>query len=173
MSPAVAARGKIRDAARHHAPIPQGYALDATGRPTTDPAAVLDGGVVLPIGGPKGSGLAILVDVLAGVLSGAGFAGSVADQYHDFGRPQDVGHFFLVIRDDLFLPDGEFRSRMGVLTTRIRGNPPAEGFSEVLLPGDLEVRAEAERRSAGIPYHASDIATLNELAARHGIAPLA
>jgi LDH2 family malate/lactate/ureidoglycolate dehydrogenase len=78
MSPAVAARGKIRKAQRRGEKIPLGYALDAEGRPTTDPAAAL-GGVVLPIGGYKGSGLAMLMDIYGGVISGAAFAGGVGD----------------------------------------------------------------------------------------------
>ncbi len=94
MSPAVAARGKIRRAERRGETIPLGYALDAQGRPTTDPKAAL-AGVVLPIGGYKGSGLSMLMDILGGVISGAAFAGGVADQYKSYDRPQDVGHFFL------------------------------------------------------------------------------
>src|ERR1035441_8381703 len=80
MSPAVAARGKIRRAARRGQPIPLGYALDAQGRPTTDPNAALDGGVVLPIGGPKGSGISMLIDIMGGVISGAACAGDVGNQ---------------------------------------------------------------------------------------------
>src|SRR6202158_2636430 len=95
MSPAVAARGKIRRAARRGETIPLGYALDAQGRPTTDPNAALEGGVMQPIGGPKGSGLSMLMDVLCGVITGAGCAGDVGNQFLDFERPQDVGHFLL------------------------------------------------------------------------------
>src|SRR5580704_7827250 len=75
MSPAVAARGKIRRAARRGQSIPLGYALDARGRQTTDPNVALDGGTVQPIGGPKGSALAMLMDVMGGVISGAAFGG--------------------------------------------------------------------------------------------------
>src|SRR4029079_1033437 len=87
MSPAVAARGKIRRAERRGESIPLGYALDAQGRPTTDPKAAL-AGVVLPIGGYKGSGLSMLMDILGGVISGSAFAGGVADQYKSYDRPQ-------------------------------------------------------------------------------------
>src|SRR5689334_15778718 len=104
MSPAVAARGKIRRAERRGEKIPLGYALDAQGRPTTDPKAAL-GGVVLPIGGYKGSGLSMLMDIMSGVISGAGFAGGVADQYKVYDRPQDVGHFFLAMKPILFVSE--------------------------------------------------------------------
>lgn len=172
MSAAVAARGKIRRAQRYGEDIPEGYALDAAGRPTTDPAAALDGGVVLPVGGPKGSGIAMLLDVLAGVLTGAAFAGDVGDQYKDYDRPQGVGHLFLAIRQDLFMPATEFQQRMATLVQRVEDNPPAEGFTEVLTPGELEQRNEEERRRTGIPYRAGDLRPLAAVAERVGVPAL-
>src|SRR5882757_7025735 len=171
MSPAVAARGKIRRAERRGEKIPLGYALDGEGRPTTDPTAAL-GGVVLPIGGYKGSGLAMLMDVLGGVISGAGFAGQVADQYKVYDRPQDVGHFFLAMRADLFIPADDYRARMDTLMQRMRECPKAEGVDEILIPGEPETRYEAERRRTGIPYSAGEIAVLQEEAKRAGTGAL-
>jgi LDH2 family malate/lactate/ureidoglycolate dehydrogenase len=171
MSPAVAARGKIRRAERRGETIPLGYALDGEGRPTADPTAAL-GGVVLPIGGYKGSGLSMLMDVLGGVFSGAGFGGAVADQYKVYDRPQDVGHFFLVMRADLFMPQAEFGNRMDTLMQRVRDCPKAEGFTEILIPGEPETRHEAERRRTGIPYAASEIAVLQQEAVKASVPPL-
>src|ERR1700704_3292 len=145
MSPAVAARGKIRRAERRGEKIPLGYALDAEGRPTTDPKTAL-GGVVLPIGGYKGSGLSMLMDIFGGVISGAAFAGGVGDQYKTYDRPQDVGHFFLAMRPNLFVSEDDYRARMDTLVERVRAVPKAEGFDEILIPGEPEVREEAERR---------------------------
>src|SRR3546814_5437783 len=108
MSPAVAARGKIRRAARRGEKIPEGYALDKDGRSTTDPNAALEGGVVLPIGGPKGSAISMLMDILGGVISGAGYAGGVRNQFLDYDEPQNVGHFFLALKPDLFISRKEF-----------------------------------------------------------------
>jgi LDH2 family malate/lactate/ureidoglycolate dehydrogenase len=172
MSPAVAARGKIRIAEKRGEKIPLGWALDAGGRPTTDPTAAL-AGVVLPIGGPKGSGLAMLMDIFGGVLSGAAYAGDVGDQYKAFDRPQDVGHFFLAMKPDLFVPMDEVRARMDVLVGRIKACPKAEGFDEILLPGEIEAREEARRRKTGIPYAASEIDALEKEARRAGVAMLA
>jgi LDH2 family malate/lactate/ureidoglycolate dehydrogenase len=172
MSPAVAARGKIRRAERRGETIPLGYALDAQGRPTTDPKAAL-GGVVLPIGGYKGSGLAMLMDIFGGVISGANYGGEVGDQYKVYDRPQDVGHFFLAMRPDLFLPEADYRDRMDTLIERVRGCPRAQGVDEVLVAGEPERRYEIERRRRGIPYAASEVAALQEEAARAGTAPLA
>lgn len=171
MSPAVAARGKIRRAQRRGESIPPGYALDAEGRPTTDPAAALQG-VVLPVGGAKGSGLAMLMDIFGGVLSGAAYAGDVADQYKTFDRPQDVGHFFLALKPDLFVSEEAYRSRMDTLVERIKASPTAEGFEEILLPGELEAREEELRRRSGIPYGAPEIASLQDEARRAGVEPL-
>jgi LDH2 family malate/lactate/ureidoglycolate dehydrogenase len=172
MSPAVAARGKIRLAAQRGESIPLGYALDADGRATTDPVAALEG-VVLPIGGPKGSGLAMLMDILSGVLSGAAFGGDVGDQSKDFDRPQNVGHFLLAMRADLFVTGEDVRRRMDTLVDRIHGAPRADGVEEILLPGELESRLETRRLSEGIPYGPEAVAALDAEAARAGTGPLA
>jgi LDH2 family malate/lactate/ureidoglycolate dehydrogenase len=171
MSPAVAARGKIRRAERRGETIPEGYALDAEGRPTTDPSKALQG-VVLPIGGPKGSGIAMLMDIFGGVISGAGFAGGVADQYKRFDMAQDVGHFFLAMKPDLFISADKYRARMDILVQRVHGSPRAEGFSEVLMPGEIEARQEAQRRREGLAFSRGEVATLQEEAAKAGVAPL-
>jgi len=172
MSPAVAARGKLRRAERRGEPIPLGYALDAQGHPTTDPKAAL-AGVVLPIGGYKGSGLSMLMDILGGVISGSAFAGGVADQYKVFDRPQDVGHFFLALRPDLFVPAADYRARMDTLIERVRACPKAEGFDEILIPGEPEARLEAKYRRSGIPYAPNEIRALQAEAARVGVLSLA
>jgi LDH2 family malate/lactate/ureidoglycolate dehydrogenase len=171
MSPAVAARGKIRRAQRRGEQIPLGYALDAEGRPTTDPTAAL-AGTVQPIGGYKGSGLSLFMDIFGGVISGAGFGGGVGDQARMFDRPQDVGHFFLAMKPDLFVSEEDYRARMDTLIERVHAAPRAEGFTEILLPGEPEDRHEAVRRKTGIPYAASEVAALNDEAKKAGVQPL-
>jgi len=171
MSPAVAARGKIRLAARRGEKIPPGYALDAEGRMTTDPTAALQG-VVLPVGGPKGSGLSMLMDILCGVLSGAAFGGDVGDQYKSYDRPQNVGHFFVAVKPDLFVSADAVRSRMDALVERIRTSPPAEGVDEVLLPGEIESRREMIRTNSGIPYGPAELDALCREAERAGVSGL-
>jgi LDH2 family malate/lactate/ureidoglycolate dehydrogenase len=172
MAPSVAARGKIRKAERRGEKIPLGYALDAEGRPTTDPTAAM-AGVVLPIGGAKGSGLAIMMDIFGGVISGAGFGGDVGDQQKILDRPQNVGHFFLAMKPDLFVSEADYKARMDTLFERIRAVPRAEGFDEILLPGEPEAREMARRTQSGIPYALSEVATLDAEAAKAGVAPLA
>lgn len=171
MAPTVVARGKIRKAARDGRPIPEGWALDAEGRPTTDASAAMAGGVLLPIGGAKGSGLSMMLDILCGVLTGARYGGEVGDQYKRYDRPQGVGHFILVMRPDLFLPADEIAARMGDLVGRVKANPKAAGVDEIFMPGEIEARREAERLIHGIPYARADLAPLVDLARAAGITP--
>jgi LDH2 family malate/lactate/ureidoglycolate dehydrogenase len=173
MSPAVAARGKIRRAARRGEKIPLGYALDAQGRTTTDPHAALDGGVVQPIGGPKGSALSMLMDILGGVVAGAASGGEVGNQFLDYDKPQNVGHFFLAMKPDLFVPRAQYLERMDALVQRVHGCPTADGFAAVLMPGERERRFEARHRRTGVPYAAKEVAALQREAERLGLAPLA
>ena len=110
------------------------------GRPTTDPKAALAGGVVLPIGEHKGSGISMFMDIFGGVISGANFGGDVGDQYKAFDRPQDVGHFFLAMKPNLFVSEDDYRARIDTLIDRMKSAPLAEGFAEVLVPGEPEDR---------------------------------
>ena len=168
----MAARGKIRRAARRGEKIPEGYALDKHGHSTTDPNAALDDGVVLPIGGAKGSALSMLMDVMGGVISGAAFGGDVRNQFLDYDAPQDVGHFFMVMKPDLFISKEEYLKRMDTLVQRVHAVKPAEGFDEILMPGEKERRLEATRRRTGLPYHAKEIAALQAEAAKAGLPAL-
>jgi LDH2 family malate/lactate/ureidoglycolate dehydrogenase len=172
MSPAASARGKVRRAARRGETIPLGYALDSQGRPTSDPNAALNGGVMQPIGGPKGSGLSMLMDVLCGVITGAGCGGDVGNQFLDYDRPQNVGHFLMAMKPDLFIAKDEYTARMDKLAQRVHGCKTAEGFSEVIMPGERERRFEAKYRRIGVPYNAKELAELQKEAARAGLPPL-
>jgi len=115
----------------------------------------------------------MLMDILGGVISGSAFAGGVADQYKVFDRPQDVGHFFLALRPDLFVPAADYRARMDTLIERVRACPKAEGFDEILIPGEPEARLEAKYRRSGIPYAPNEIRALQAEAARVGVLSLA
>lgn len=164
MATSVTARGKIRRAAQLGEDIPAGWALDDKGRPTTNAEAAYQG-VVLPLGGPKGSGLSLMIDAVAGVMSGAAFGGDVGNQYTDFARPQNVGHFFLAFRPDLFLLGQDYSSRIDSLVDRARREPRAEGFDEVLMPGEPEARMAESRRKNGILMSQRDLEMLAQEAA--------
>ncbi|KAI0599794.1 Malate/L-lactate dehydrogenase [Biscogniauxia sp. FL1348] len=166
MAPSVAARGKIYKAKRRGEKIPSDWALDAEGRPTDDPEAAL-GGVMLPMGGPKGSGLAIMMDVFSGVLSGSAFAGGVTGPY-DPSKPSDVGHFLVAIKPDLFMSLDEFRERMDYLHQRVVNSDKAAGVDRIYFPGEIEQLTQEERERTGIPLVQAEIDALNEEAKRVG-----
>lgn len=168
MAMSVVARGKMRLAAMHGEPIAAGLGLDARGRATTDGMRVFGGGSVLPFGGAKGSGLAIWMEIMSGVLTGAAFAGEMRSLYEDFSGPQRIGHTFMAIRPDLFLPMTEFKRRMDDMAERLKASEPAEGFEEVLMPGEPEARCEAERRRTGIPVTPPVLALLRTEASAVG-----
>lgn len=159
MATSVVARGKIRRAAQKGEPIPLGWALDAEGKPTTDAQKGYDG-IILPLGGPKGSGLSLMMEAVGGVMSGAAFGGQVRNQYFDFDAPQNVGHSFIVMKPDIFVGPAGYAQRMDELVARAKASPRADGFEEILMPGEPEARSEAQRRKEGIPLAADDLATL-------------
>lgn len=168
MAPSIAARGKIYKAKRRGEQIPADWALDKDGRPTTDPAAALDGGVMLPMGGPKGSGLAVMMDVFSGILSGSAFAGHVTGP-HNPSKPSDVGHFLVAIKPDLFMSLDDFRARMQYLYDRIVGAEKADGVERIYFPGELEQLQQLVREKTGIPLVQAEIDALNVEADKVGV----
>jgi len=126
-------RGKIRVAVREGKKIPEGVALDKFGKPTTDPKKALEG-VQLPIAGFRGSGLAWMVDILSGVLTGGNHAGRVKDPFTDFSGPQNIGHLFFVLRPNLFV-GSSFNKRIKDNIKTIKKLPKIKGVKEILYPG--------------------------------------
>ncbi len=125
-------RGKIRVAARNNQKIPEGVALDKFGRPTIDAKKALEG-VQLPIAGFRGSGLAWMVDILSGVLTGGNHAGRVKDPFDDFSGPQNIGHLFITFKTNLFVKN--FNSRIKDNIKRIKKLPKIKGVKEIMYPG--------------------------------------
>jgi LDH2 family malate/lactate/ureidoglycolate dehydrogenase len=170
MAPSVAARGKIYKALRRGEQIPSDWALDKDGRQTQDPAAALEG-VMLPMGGPKGSAIALMMDVFSGVLSGSAFAGHVTNPY-DPSRPADVGHFLVAIKPDLFMSIEEFKERMDYLYQRVVGSERMTGTDRIYFPGEIEDLNKEKRLKDGIPLVAAEIQALNKEAERVGAASI-
>jgi LDH2 family malate/lactate/ureidoglycolate dehydrogenase len=163
MAMSVAARGKIRAARDAGKPIPEGWAVDANGRTTTDPAAAL-AGFLMPVGGHKGSGLSQAVDVLAGVLSGAQFLTGVSSWLDDPERPQGLGHFMLLIDPARLIGRLAFDHAMGRFQRIIRETPPANPDRPVLLPGEREQASRERALSEGVAVPGKVLATLRRLA---------
>ena len=130
-------RGKIRVAARSGKKIPEGVALDKFGKPTTDAKKAL-AGVQLPIAGFRGSGLAWMVDILSGVMTGGNHGGKVKDPFDDFSGPQNIGHLFLAIKPNLFV--GNYNQRIKENIKRIKRLPKIKGVKEILYPGQNKYR---------------------------------
>jgi LDH2 family malate/lactate/ureidoglycolate dehydrogenase len=170
MAPSVAARGKIYKALRRGEQIPSDWALDKDGRQTQDPAAALEG-VMLPMGGPKGSAIALMMDVFSGVLSGSAFAGHVTNPY-DPSRPADVGHFLVAIKPDLFMSIEEFKERMDYLYQRVVGSERMTGTDRIYFPGEIEDLNKEKRMRDGIPLVDAEIQALNKEAERVGAASI-
>ena len=125
-------RGKIRVAARMNKSIPVGVALDKFGKPTIDAKKAL-AGVQLPIAGYRGSGLAWMVDILSGVLTGGNHAGRVKDPFDDFSGPQNIGHLFITFKANLFQKNFNQRIKDNIRT--IKKLPKIKGIKEIMYPG--------------------------------------
>jgi len=165
MATSVVARGKIVELAKRGGSIPEGWALDADGRPTTD-ARAAEQGVILPFSGGKGSGLAIIVEALCGILSGGLFGPQINNLYSDFVNPQGVGHFFLAIDPAALGEHGQFESRVDIFAGMIKASLKAVGVEEILLPGEPETRLEQRTRLDGIELPPNVVTDLNETAAK-------
>ena len=126
-------RGKIRVAARNNKKIPESVALDKFGKPTTDAKKALSG-VQLPIASFRGSGLAWMVDILSGVLTGSNHAGRVRDPFDDFSGPQNVGHLFIVFKSNLFVKN--FNKRIKENVRKVKKLPKIRGVKEIVYPGE-------------------------------------
>ncbi len=125
-------RGKIRFASKNNQRLPIGVALDKFGRPTIDADKALEG-VQLPIAGFRGSGLAWMVDILSGVLTGGNHSGKVKDPFEDFSGPQNIGHLFITFKTNLFVNDYNKRIRESI--KKVKQLPKVKGIKEIMYPG--------------------------------------
>ena len=163
MATSIVARGKIILAAERGETIPEGWAIDKQGNQTTDAQEALQGSV-LPFGGPKGYGLSLMIDIMAGALTGAGFGPRVNSLYDNFDEPQDVGAFFQLIDIGQFADPAAFKANIDRMIEEIKSSRRAEGTEEIFLPGEIEFRMERERKVSGIPVGAETVAELREVA---------
>ncbi len=154
MATSVVAGGKLDVAAIRGQKIPYGWATDLDGAPTDDPATARKG-LLLPVGGPKGYGLALMLDVLAGVLTGARFGGGLG--------PPGSGQFFIALRVDGFMGVQEFKARMDEVIDQIHRSALAPGSNRIFVPGEIEDATERERRATGLPLEGAIVRNLNDL----------
>jgi LDH2 family malate/lactate/ureidoglycolate dehydrogenase len=167
MAVSVVARAKIREAMKRGEPIPPTWATDRDGRPTTDPQAALDG-FLLPIGGHKGYGLALVVDLFAGLLSGAAYLTHVKSWSENPEEPQDLGHFFMLVDTRALGNSRWLADRMNDFSAILHATPPADPAAPVLVPGEIELNCLERQRRDGIAIDPGVRARLEALAARTG-----
>ena len=154
-------RGKIRRASKLGQKIPFGVALDKGGNITTDPNKALKG-TQLPIAGYKGSGLAWMVDILSGVLTGSSHGGKTKDPFDDFTGPQNIGHLFITINPKLFIGKN-FSKEMKKNISLVKKLPKAKGFSSILYPGERKNKTYKKNLNKDISIPSKILEEMNKL----------
>lgn len=150
--------GKIWNAKEYGKEIPRDWGIDVDGNPTTDPAKVA---YLTPFGGAKGYGLAMVVEIFAGLLSGSAFGPHIPKMFVDYKKMLDIGHFFMVINPAKFTVADYFLANLDKMIRELHGLRPANGFARVLVPGEIEAMQEEKRLEHGIPLPESVYKYLN------------
>ena len=163
------ARGKVYLARQKGQAIPADWALDASGKPTTDPAAAI-AGLIAPMAGHKGYAIAVMMDMLSGVLTGSRFGLGVQGPYQS-EHPSGCGHLVLALNIAAFIDPTQFGQRMEALVDELKASPLAEGRTEILVPGELEARHDAHHRREGLVLPQQTLKDLSALAAELGVQP--
>jgi LDH2 family malate/lactate/ureidoglycolate dehydrogenase len=168
MATTVVARGAIILAAKKGETIPSTWGLNKEGEPTTS-AKEANEGALLPLGGHKGFGLAMAIEVLVATLAGGPFGPHIGELYKNPTRTQGVGHFFGAIRIDRFRPVAEFKAGMDAMIQEVKAEPLAKGFEKIMVAGEPEYLTEQERREKGVPLSDAVVSDLSKLAAAVGV----
>jgi len=171
MATTVAAYGKVKTAAQRGEQMPEGWMIDREGKPLTDPNKANEG-FLLPIGGPKGYGLALMFGLLAGTLNGAAFGKDVVDFNADFETVTNTGQFIVAVDISAFGDVAGFKRQVDAVIRQMKGSPTLPGFDEVLLPGEQSHRKRQDRETNGIPMHTGLLDALAALADELGIEKL-
>ena len=171
MATTVAAYGKVKTKAQRGETMPEGWMMDRQGRPLTDPKRANEG-FLLPIGGYKGYGLALIFGLLAGTLNGAAMGKDVVDFNADDTTPTNTGHVIVAINVEAFQPVADFKKSVDALIRDIRASQRLPGVDRIRLPGEGSRAARADRTKNGIPLAAPLAASLGALAAELKIPPL-
>jgi LDH2 family malate/lactate/ureidoglycolate dehydrogenase len=159
------ARGKVYLAKQKGQPIPEGWAINAAGAPTTDPSEAIEG-IILPMAQHKGYAIALMMDMLSGVLTGSGFGAGVAGPYQAERRSK-AGQLMIALNIEAIQPLSDFNARMETLIAQIKAVPLAQGFTEVFYPGEIEARNDIENRQEGLLLPEDTIADLKNVAAQY------
>ncbi|MBO8173116.1 MAG: Ldh family oxidoreductase [Bacillaceae bacterium] len=168
LSASIVARGKVILAAKKGESIPEGWAIDREGKPTTNAREALEGSV-LPMGGAKGYALALAVEVLSGILTGAAYGPHVRSIYAEDNGLANVGHFFILIDVTAFMPLPQFQQGIRQMIGEIKQVPRAAGWEEIRIPGERRVREAHRRRETGIRLPPAVVQELKEVGNRWNV----
>jgi len=171
MATTVAAYGKVKTAAQRGETMPEGWMIDRMGKALTDPKRANEG-LLLPIGGYKGYGLALVFGLLAGTLNGAAMGRDVVDFNNDDTTPTNTGHVIVALNVAMFREIGEFKASVDQLVRDIRNSKRLPGVDAIRLPGEQSHAKRTERLKSGIPLPAPLRKSLDQLAVELKIAPL-
>jgi L-2-hydroxycarboxylate dehydrogenase (NAD+) len=171
MATTVAAYGKVKTKAQRGEMMPEGWMMDREGRPLTDPKRSNEG-FLLPIGGYKGYGLALIFGMLAGTLNGAAMGRDVVDFNSDDTTPTNTGHVIVAVNIAAFQPVAEFKAAVDALARDIRSSQRLPGVDRIHIPGEGSHAARAEREQNGVPMPEALMKALNQLADELRITPL-
>jgi L-2-hydroxycarboxylate dehydrogenase (NAD+) len=171
MATTVAAYGKVKTKAQRGEMMPEGWMIDRDGKPLRDPRRANEG-FLLPIGGYKGYGLALMIGLLAGTLNGAAMGKDVVDFNADDTTPTNTGHAIVAIDVAAFQPVAEFKQAVDALVRDLRHSRTLPGVERIRIPGEGSHAARADRREHGIPIPAALRTALDTLAGELEIAPL-
>ena len=169
MATSVVARGKVVLAQKEGRSIPGDWGVDKHGVPSTDPAAILDGGAMLPFGGPKGYAISLMIDLMCSSLSGALNCRETPGFWDDFEHPQNIGYFVCVIDPAKFMPMDTFTQRVDGMLDDFKACPTAPGVKEVMIPGEIEANKYKAGLVDGITLSDIVVNDMVETGKRYGI----
>jgi len=170
-----ASYGKIKLYADEGKRIPKNWGLNSNGENTDKPQEVLNGGCLLPMATHKGYGLAVIIDILSGILTGAVFGSDVGALYSDFSKPQGVGHLMIVINIKAFIDIDLFKDRVNNLIKEIKDTPleVKENINKIFLPGEIEYERKCRNlKIGGVNINKGLLDRLDEIALKYGISRL-
>jgi len=169
MATSVVARGKVVLAQKEGKQIPLGWAVDKNGANTTDPDAVLDGGFMLPFGGPKGYAISLFIDMMCSCLGGADNCRTTSHFWTDYETPQNIGYFIFVVDPSKFLPQEQFLDRVDTMMEEFKACPTAPGVDRVYIPGEIEANKTRTSMEQGIELSDAVVEELRRVGKEYGV----
>lgn len=168
MSTSSTNRGKLQYALKIGKKLEPGMAFDKNGNPTLDPIKALNGGMIAPIATYKGSGLAWMIDIISGVMTGANHSGKVKDPYNDLSGPQNVGHMFIAFKADIFLGH-DYKKRIKENIVTVKKLPKKRNLLKVCYPGESKSKIKLKNKKNGIIVDPKILEDLNKTAQAVGL----